>query len=83
MYIVVEIQTAHDGTVGTLYYPYEEEKAAMGKYHAVLSVAATNTNLRKHAAVIITEEGFHLRHECYEHVPPEPEPEEPEEEPGE
>ena len=79
MYIVFEIQTNNDGTIGTLVSSYPEQNQAESAYHAVLSAAAISA-LPVHSCVLLTEEGFELMHGCYKHEPqpeptPEPEPE--------
>lgn len=74
MYIVIEIQTGDK--VATLVNAYEDRNAAENKYHTILSAAAVS-EVPKHAAVMLTEEGTRLKSECYIHEQPEPE-EEPE-----
>ena len=74
MFIVLEIQTNTDGTVGTLINAYADQNQAESKYHLVLSSAAVSA-LPVHSCALLTNEGFPLRHECYKHEPaPEPEP---------
>lgn len=68
MYIVIEIQNNADGTVGTLVWSYDSQQAAESQFHTVLASAAVS-NLPKHAAIMISEEGFPMRHECYKHTP--------------
>ena len=67
MFLVIEIQTSPADVVSTLVYSYADENQAMSKYHEVLQYAAVSTTLKKHACAVITEEGFHIRHECYTH----------------
>lgn len=78
MYIVLEIQTNADGTVGTLVNSFAEKNEAESKFHQVLQYAAVTT-LPVHACVLLTSEGICVRSEYYSHVEPAPEPE-PEEE---
>ena len=66
MFIVFEIQTNPDGQIGTLVNSYTEQKEAESRYHTVLAAAAIST-LPKHSAVLMTEEGFPLMHQCYQH----------------
>ena len=73
MYIVFEIQTNSDGTIGTLVYSFTDKNQAESKYHAVLTAAAIS-NLPKHACVMMSEEGFFLKSECYMHSEAQPEP---------
>ena len=76
MYIVIELQTNTDGTVGVLTTQHEDLLAAESQYHQVLFYAAVSA-LPKHTAMIITEDGALLRSESYTHAPVEPEPIEP------
>lgn len=68
MYIVMEIQTNVDNTIGILTWSFANQNLAEEQFHRVLTTAATS-NLPKHAACLVSEEGFPLRHECYTHVP--------------
>lgn len=75
-YIVMELQT--DATTATLVSQYDTRAAAESAYHGILASAAVSS-VPVHAAVLMTEEGFVLRNECYKHTPapvePEPAPE--------
>jgi len=73
MFIVIEIQK-NNGVVSTLTYQYEDILDAESKYHTILSFAS-KSEVEVHTAMIITEYGFVLKKEHYEHLP-EPEPEE-------
>lgn len=64
MYIVIEIQTTDK--VATLTTSYEDRNQAEAKYHAVLSAAAVS-QVPKHGAVMLTDEGVRLKGECYIH----------------
>ena len=55
-YVVLEIQTNADGTVGTLVNTYDNWNQAEQKYHTVLAAAAVS-GLPVHTAVLITNEG--------------------------
>lgn len=74
-YIVMELQT--DTTTATLVNQYDNRAAAESAYHGILAAAAVSS-VPVHAAVLMTEEGFVLRNECYKHTPApvEPAPEE-------
>ena len=74
-YIVSEIQTNSNGQVAVLTDSFADLNTAEQKFHYVLSFAAVS-NLPSHAAIMYSEQGFPLRHECYKH---EPIPEVPEE----
>lgn len=63
-YIVFEIQTNADETIGTLVNAYTNRNQAERKYHLVLADAAVST-LPAHAAVLLTSEGQLLERKCY------------------
>lgn len=71
-YIVTEIQTNAEGqtallnTVITDEDPEVAEQKANSVYHQILSYAALSS-LPCHAAVLMTNEGFQKRSECYKH----------------
>lgn len=65
-YIVVELQTNADGTVGNLVYAYDTQAEAESKYNAVLSAAALSS-LPVHAAVLLDSTGFVLERKAYKH----------------
>lgn len=65
-FIVVEIQTNSDGTVGNLITAYDNRNEAEQKYHLVLSAAAVSL-LPSHAAVLMTSDGQPLEYKCYHH----------------
>ena len=67
MFLVIEIQTNPQDQVATIVNSYEDENQAWSKYHDVLHFAAVSTTLKKHACAIITEEGFHIKDECFTH----------------
>ena len=65
-YIVIELQTNVDGTVGNLVYQYNNRLDAESKYHAILSAAAVSA-LPTHSAVILTGAGQMIASEYYSH----------------
>lgn len=77
MYLVIEIQTNADGTIGTIITQHATQNEAESKYHTVLAAAALS-HLPVHAAVLCTNYGSVLmaQHYTYEEPSPEPEPEE-------
>ena len=79
MYLVIEIQTAANGTVTTLTTQHPTQYEAESKYHTVLASAAISS-LPAHAAVLMYHYGNVLMSQHYTHEQPEPEPDE---EPGE
>ena len=64
--IVTEIQKFADGGMSTPSYAYDSQQSAEAKYHAILAGAAVSA-LPVHAAIMFSEEGFPLKHECYKH----------------
>ena len=66
MFLVIEIQTSANGTVSMINHSYATRNEAEEQYHRILTFAAVSA-LPKHAAVMMSEEGFPLRHECYKH----------------
>lgn len=72
MYIVMEIQTSDN--VATIVNSYDNRNTAEQKYHQILAAAAVS-EVPKHGAVMLTDEGVRLKGECYIHE------QEPEEEP--
>ncbi len=72
--LVTEIQKFADGNMSTPSYAYDNENSADAKYYSILAGAAVSA-LPVHAAIMYSEEGFPLKHQCYKHeVQPEPEP---------
>lgn len=64
MFIVIEIQTSEQ--VATIVNSYEDRNTAEQKYHQILSAAAVS-QVPKHGAVMLTDEGVRLKGECYIH----------------
>ena len=67
VYIVVELQTAANGTVSNIVTTHADFNSAESKFHTVLAAAAISS-VPKHAAILMSEEGFPMRHECYTHI---------------
>ena len=63
-YLVLEIQLGD--TVSTIISDYDNLNQAESKYHQILTAAAIS-NIYKHSAMIINEEGRVLKVECYIH----------------
>lgn len=63
-YLVIELQTNADGSVGNLVYSYDNLPQAEAKYHTVLAAAALS-DLPAHAAVLMDNEGYVRKQECY------------------
>ena len=64
MFIVMEIQTST--TVATIVNSYADRNTAEQKYHQILAAAAVS-DVPKHGAVMLTDEGVRLKGECYIH----------------
>lgn len=65
-YLVIEIQTNANGTVGNIVSSYDALNAAESKYHTVLAAAAISA-LPEHAAVLMTSRGQVLETKWYQH----------------
>ena len=70
-YVIMEIQTASDGSVATLTHQADTRLEAESIYHQMLAAAAIS-QLPKHAAILMTNEGFPVMHMYYGHVQAEP-----------
>lgn len=66
MYIVLELQTNSDGSVGNFVWAYATKEEAFAKFHAVLSAAAVSA-LPVHAAVILDNHGLQIAAQSFEH----------------
>ncbi len=66
MFIITEIQVFPDGNVSTPCYKFDDRNAAEQKYHNILASAAVS-KLTTHSAVMLTEEGYYIKSECFRH----------------
>lgn len=66
MYIILELQTNADGTVGTLINAYADKNEAESQYHRVLMSAAISA-LPMHTCFMLTADGYVIKSECYRH----------------
>ena len=66
MYIVIELQTAADGSVGNFVWAYASREQAEAKYHAVLAAAAVSS-LPVHSCVILRNDGQQMAAQAYKH----------------
>lgn len=64
--IVTEIQVFTDGNMSTPSYAYDNVNSAEAKYHSILAGAASSS-LPVHSAIMYSEDGFPIKHECYKH----------------
>lgn len=63
-YIVVEIQTNSNGTIGTLITQKDTLNEAQSTYYSILASAALSA-LPTHAAVLMTNEGITLEFKAF------------------
>ena len=66
MFIVIELQKNRDGHVANIVTEHATQAEAESKYHSVLAAAAVS-ELPIHSAVLVSEEGFPLMHQCFRH----------------
>lgn len=66
MYIVIELQKNKDGKVGNMVTSHDTLAEAESKYHSILAAAAMS-EVAAHSAIIVSEEGFPVQHQCYKH----------------
>ena len=66
MYIVIELQKSADGHVANIVTEHTSLNEAESKYHSILAAAAVS-NIPMHSAIIVSEEGFPVKHYCYKH----------------
>lgn len=66
MYIVMELQKNGDAALTHLVTGHESLPEAESKFYSVLAAAAVS-DVSVHSAIIISEEGFPVRHQCYRH----------------
>lgn len=75
MYVIIELQTAADGTVGSVVTTANSMNEADQQYHSKLSFAAMS-EVYCHSVSMIASDGTPIKHETYWHVPVDPQPEE-------
>lgn len=66
MYIVIELQTNPNGTVGNIVSSYPTKDEAFSKFHNILMYAAVSS-LPCHAAVILDNHGQQIAAQYFEH----------------
>ena len=66
MYIVIELQKDAKGVVSNIVTSYENLAEAESKYHSILASAAVS-KIPVHSAILVSEEGFPVKHQCYKH----------------
>ena len=65
MYIVIELQTTAEGT-SDIVTAFQTLPEAESKYHSILAAAAVS-EIPVHSAIIVSEESFPVKHQCYKH----------------
>ena len=66
MYIVIELQKNAEGAVSNIVTAFENLAEAESKYYTILAAAAIS-KVPVHSAIIVSEEGFPVKHQCYKH----------------
>lgn len=66
MYIVIELQKSAEGAVANLVTSHNTLAEAESKFYTILASAAVN-QVPIHSAVIVSEEGFPVKYQCYKH----------------
>lgn len=69
VFYVFEIQSNETGAVNV--FPFTDRANAEAKYHEILMYAA-KSEVRKHGAILITEDMFVIKSEIYDHTPVDP-----------
>jgi hypothetical protein len=64
MYIVIELQKNEYGSVSNIVTEHASLAEAESKYYSVLASAAIS-KLPVHSAILVSEEGFPIRNQCY------------------
>lgn len=64
-YLILEIQTAADGTVATLITQKDDLNQAQSTYYSILAAAAIS-QIPLHAAVLMTNEGIVLMFQSFD-----------------
>ena len=65
-YIVIEMQKNTEGQVANLVTAHNTLAEAESKFYTILASAAIN-DVPVHSAIIVSEEGFPVKHQCYKH----------------
>lgn len=65
-YIVIELQKNAAGQVANLITAHNTLAEAESKFYSILASAAIN-DVPAHSAIIVSEEGVPVKHNCYKH----------------
>lgn len=66
MYIVIELQKNAEGKVSNIVTEHDTLAVAESKYHSILAAAAVS-EIPVHSAMIVSEEAFPVKNQCYKH----------------
>lgn len=66
MYIVIELQKNDQGVVSNIATAFDTLAEAESKYYTILASAAIS-KIPVHSAIIVSEEGFPVKYQCYKH----------------
>lgn len=66
MFIVIELQKNAEGVVSNIVTSFDTLAEAESKYYTILASAAIS-KVPVHSAIIVSEEGFPVKHQCYKH----------------
>lgn len=70
IFYVIELQSSSTGAV--ISFAFNNQPDAEAKYHELLAIAAKSA-VAKHGAMLISEDGFVVKEEFYDHTTPEAE----------
>lgn len=65
-YIVIELQKSAEGHVSNIVTEHATLAEAESKFYSILAYAAIS-EIPVHSAIIVSEEGFPVKHNCYKH----------------
>ncbi len=66
MFIVIELQKSAEGVVSNIVTEHATLAEAESKYHSILAAAAVS-EISVNSAVLVSEEGFPVKNQCYKH----------------
>ena len=74
MYVIIELQTDVEGHTSIIPTTKSTESLGYQEYYRVLGAAAVS-NVYRHAAIFMNEQGLPIETKCFKHPAVEPEPE--------
>lgn len=72
-FVVFRFTNHTDGTTGNIVHPFTTEAEAIKDFFKEAGKAVDSTHLTDSVS-LLTKEGFEVRHECFTHEAPIPEP---------